>query len=200
MPYYNNNDAYRLFSKEISSKADEEIRQLKKEISDNKEKSVKRIESELHARIFRSLEIDLNDLNAEFSANYSKVKNEYTRILMKERRDLLDSIVNEARTKCMDFVDSADYKKFVKAKVININDKFAKKNVEFRIKKGDKIMIEAIEENFDGKYIIKEINEIEIGGFSAICFDMGFMLDETIDSKLREKQQWFYEHSDLASK
>jgi len=200
MPYYNNNDAYRLFSKEISSKADEEIRQLKKEISDNKEKSVKRIESELHARIFRSLEIDLNDLNAEFSANYSKVKNEYTRILMKERRDLLDSIVNEARTKCMDFVDSADYKKFVKAKVININDKFAKKNVEFRIKKGDKIMIGAIEENFDGKYIIKEINEIEIGGFSAICFDMGFMLDETIDSKLREKQQWFYEHSDLASK
>jgi hypothetical protein len=29
---------------------------------------------------------------------------------------------------------------------------------------------------------------------------MGIMADETIDSKLKERQQWFYEHSDLAAK
>jgi vacuolar-type H+-ATPase subunit E/Vma4 len=201
MPYFNNNDdAYRLFSKDISSKADEEINRLRTEISENTEKSIKRIETELHARVFRSLEIDLNDLNAEFSANLSKVKNEYTRVLMKKRRDLLDSIVEEARIKSVEFVNSPDYKKFLDAKISNVNERFCKQTVEFRVKKGDKIAIETIKNSFDGKYEIKEINEIEIGGFSVICFQMGVMLDETIDARLREKQLWFYEHSDLAAK
>ena len=201
MPYFNNNDdAYRLFSKDISSKADEEISRLKTEISENKENNIKRIETELHARVFRSLEIDLNDLNADFSANLSRVKNEYTRVLMKKRRDLLDSIVEEARKKSVDFVNSPDYKKFIDTKISNVSERFCKQMVEFRVKKGDKIAVEAIKNNFDGKYEIKEINEIEIGGFSVICFQMGVMLDETIDSRLREKQLWFYEHSDLAAK
>jgi predicted phosphodiesterase len=97
-------------------------------------------------------------------------------------------------------VNSPDYKKFIDTKISNVNERFCKQTVEFRVKKGDKIVIEAIKGNFDGKYEIKEINEIEIGGFSVVCYQMGVMLDETIDSRLREKQLWFYEHSDLAAK
>jgi vacuolar-type H+-ATPase subunit E/Vma4 len=201
MPYFNNNDdAYRLFSRDILQKADEEINRLKKEISDNKEKNVKRIDAEIHSRVFRNLEIDINDLNADFSANLSRVRNEYTRILMKKRRELLDSIVEAARNKCIEFVNSDKYPKFIDAKMSGISERFDKKSVEFKVRRNDKVAIDMIKNKFEGNYEIKEINEIEIGGFSAICYEMGIMLDETIDARLREKQLWFYEHSDLASK
>jgi len=201
MPYFNNNDdAYRLFSRDILQKADEEINRLKKEISDNKEKNVKRIEAEIHSRVFRNLEIDINDLNADFSANLSRVRNEYTRILMKKRRELLDSIVEAARKKCIEFVSSDKYPNFIDAKLAGISERFDKKSVEFKVRRNDKVAIDMIKNKFEGNYEIKEINEIEIGGFSAICYEMGIMLDETIDARLREKQIWFYEHSDLASK
>lgn len=201
MPYFNNNeDAYRLFSRDITSNADQKIEKLKKEIEDNKSKNIARIEAELHARVFRGLELDLNDLNADFSSNLSKVRNEYTRVLMTKRKELLDSIVSEARIKLEDYVKTDQYKIYIKNKVDVINEKFSSKKVEFRVKANDKIAIEGIKKNFNGDFSIKEINEIEIGGFSAICFDMGFMLDETIDARLKEKQLWFYEHSDLAAK
>ncbi len=201
MPYFNNNeDAYRLFSRDIISNADKKIDKLKKEIDENKSKNIARIESELHTRVFRGLELDLNDLNADFSANLSKVRNEYTRVLMTKRKELLDSIVAEARVKLDEYVKTEEYKLFIKNKVAVINEKFGSKNVEFRVKTNDKVAIEGIKKNFNGDYSIKEINEIEIGGFSAICFNMGVMLDETIDAKLKEKQLWFYEHSDLAAK
>lgn len=201
MPYFNNNeDAYRLFSRDIISNADKKIDKLKKEIDENKSKNIARIESELHTRVFRGLELDLNDLNADFSANLSKVRNEYTRVLMTKRKELLDSIVADARVKLDEYVKTEEYKLFIKNKVAVINEKFGSKNVEFRVKTNDKVAIEGIKKNFNGDYSIKEINEIEIGGFSAICFNMGVMLDETIDAKLKEKQLWFYEHSDLAAK
>jgi len=201
MPYFNNNeDAYRLFSRDIISNADKKIDKLKKEIDENKSKNIARIESELHTRVFRGLELDLNDLNADFSANLSKVRNEYTRVLMTKRKELLDSIVAETRVKLDEYVKTEEYKLFIKNKVAVINEKFGSKNVEFRVKTNDKVAIEGIKKNFNGDYSIKEINEIEIGGFSAICFNMGVMLDETIDAKLKEKQLWFYEHSDLAAK
>lgn len=200
MPYFNNNeDAYRLFSRDIISNADKKIDKLKKEIDENKSKNIARIESELHTRVFRGLELDLSDLNADFSANLSKVRNEYTRVLMTKRKELLDSIVAEVRVKLDEYVKTEEYKLFIKNKVAVINEKFGSKNVEFRVKTNDKVAIEGIKKNFNGDYSIKEINEIEIGGFSAICFNMGVMLDETIDAKLKEKQLWFYEHSDLAA-
>jgi len=200
MPYFNNNDdVYRLFSRDIISKSDEEIEKLKNEIDEKKTRSIKRIETEVHTRIFRSLEIDLSDLNADFSANLSRVKNEYTRVLMKKRRELLDSIVEEVRAKCIKFVESKKYKEFIDKKIKSISEKFYNKAIEFRIKKNDKIVKESIKNHLDDKYEIKEVNEIEIGGFSVVCYEMGVMLDETIDTKLSERQLWFYEHSDLAA-
>jgi vacuolar-type H+-ATPase subunit E/Vma4 len=201
MPYFNNNeDAYRLFSREINAQADEKIEALRKEIKENKDRNIRKIENELNSRVSRNLEIDLNDLNADFSANLSKVKNEYTRVLMSKRKEMLDSIVETAKNKCIDFVNGKEYKTFLISKIKEVNERFTEKEVEFRVKKDDSIVKELINKNFNGKYQIKEINEIEIGGFLAICFDKGFMLDETIDSRLKEKRQWFYEHSELAAK
>jgi vacuolar-type H+-ATPase subunit E/Vma4 len=200
MPYFNRDDVYRQFAKEINGKADEQIENLKKQIEETKEKNLRKIHNELKTSIFRNLDLELNEINADFSANLSRVKTEHTKDLMKKRRELLDSVTKEAKEKCLIFVSSPEYKELMAKKVKKTNKDFSKKSVEFRIKKGDDVISEVINKNFNGEYVIKEINEIEIGGFSAICYDMGIMIDETIDGKLREKQLWFYEHSDLAAK
>ncbi|MDD4069173.1 MAG: hypothetical protein PHF05_01850 [Candidatus Izemoplasmatales bacterium] len=201
MPYFNNNeDIYRIFSREIIDKADQEINNLKSEVEEKKEKNLKRIKMELEASVNRGLDLDLNDLNRDFSSNLSKVKNEYTRVLIKKRHELLDSIVMEARSKCIDFVSSKEYKDFISNKLTGIVDKFEKKKVEFRVKKNDTVAIDVIKKEYNGKFEIQEVSDIEIGGFSVICFEIGVLIDETIDNKLKEKQQWFYEHSDLAAK
>jgi vacuolar-type H+-ATPase subunit E/Vma4 len=200
MPYYNREDVYRQFTKEINNQADAQIENLKKQISETKEKNLKRIDNELKSSIYRSMEYEIREMNAEHSGNLNRVKTEYSKVLMTEKSRLLDSIITAAKEKCLEFVGTTKYKTLMTKLVKKIDSDFNKKKVEFRIKKADSVLIEVIKSNFKSDFEIKEINEIEIGGFLAICFDAGLMVDETIDHRLDEKQKWFYEHSELAAK
>lgn len=200
MPYYNREDIYRQFTKEINSQADAQIENLTKQISETKEKNLKRIDSELKSSIFRGMDYELREMNAEHSGNLNRVKTEYSKVLMTEKSKLLDSIISVAKDKCLEFVDTPKYKTLMTKLVKKIGSDFNKKKVEFRVKKADAVLIDIIKNNFKGDFEIKEISEIEIGGFFVICFEAGLMVDETIDHRLDEKQKWFYEHSELAAK
>jgi vacuolar-type H+-ATPase subunit E/Vma4 len=199
MPYYNNDDLFRTFSKYINEKANEKIDKIKHEIETEKKRSLERIDKEIHQSVFRGLDIELSELNSDFSARMNKVKTEYSKVLMEKRSELLNSIIVEVREKLVNFHQSKGYEKLMKKQLKTLGDDFCSKKVEFRIKRNDDIMKKVIETTYQGKYSIKEIDEIEIGGFSALCFDLGIMTDQTIDTRLQEKKQWLYEHSKLAA-
>ncbi|MCF7924460.1 MAG: hypothetical protein K9L64_05065 [Candidatus Izimaplasma sp.] len=199
MPYYNNDDLLRYFSKYIADKADKKIEKLKNEIAEEKEQSVKRIEQELHKSIFRGLDIELSELNSDFKSRMNKVRTEYSKELIEKRSNLLNSVIDEVHDKLNDFVKTDKYKKLVTKQIKGLGNDFCSEKVEFRIKINDSVMKKVIEENYKGKFIIKEIPKIEIGGFSALCFKLGVMTDLTIDTRLEEKKQWLYEHSKLAA-
>lgn len=199
MPYYNNDDLFRTFSKYINEKANQKIDKIKNEIEQEKSRSLERIDNEIHKNVFRGLDIELSELNSDFSGRMNKVKTEYSKVLMEKRSELLNSIIVEVREKLVDFHQSKDYEKLMVKQLKSLGDNFCSKAVEFRIKRKDKVMKKVIESNYTGKYTIKEIDEIEIGGFSALCFELGIMTDQTIDTRLQEKKQWLYEHSKLAA-
>jgi len=199
MPYYNNDDLFRTFSKYINEKANQKIDKIRSEIETEKERSLERIDKEIHKSIFRGLDIELSELNSDFSARMNKVKTEYSKVLMEKRSELLNSIIVEVSEKLQDFHKSKSYEKLMKKQLKSLGNDFCSKKVEFRIKRNDEIMKKVIESNYQGKYSINEIDKIEIGGFSALCFDLGIMTDQTIDTRLQEKKQWLYEHSKLAA-
>ncbi|MFP4479143.1 MAG: V-type ATP synthase subunit E family protein [Candidatus Izemoplasmatales bacterium] len=199
MPYYNNDDLFRSFSKYINEKADQKINQLKEEIEKEKKRSVERVDKELHNKIFRGLDIELSELNSDFAAEMNKVKTEYSKDIMEKRSQLLSSIIDKVHDKLLGFNKSKQYENLMKKQIQNIGPDFCTEEVEFRIMKNDTIMKKIIEDNYKGPYTIKEISEIEIGGFSVLCFKLGVMTDQTIDTRLEQKRQWLYEHSKLAA-
>ncbi|QLY40561.1 hypothetical protein HF295_06745 [Hujiaoplasma nucleasis] len=199
MPYYNNDDLFRYFSRYINQKADEKIEKIKKEIETEKKNALERIDQELHKNIFRGLDIELSELNSDFSARMNKVKTEYSKVLMEKRSELLNSIIVEVHHKLSGFNQTKAYENLMIKQIKNIKSDFCTSKVEFRIMKNDQIMKKVIETHYQGDFEIKEIAEIEIGGFSVLCFDLGIMTDQTIDTRLQEKKQWLYEHSKLAA-
>ena len=199
MPYYNNDDLLRTFSKYINDKANEKIDALKNEIDFEKKSSIERVDDELKKKAYRALEIDLSDLNADFSSRLNKVKTEYSRVLMEKRSELLHSIIVEVQDKLKKFYLTKEYEDLMIKQVLDLKSDFCTNKIEFRIMKNDQVVRKAIESHYKGSYEIKEISEIEIGGFAVLCFDLGVMTDQTIDTRLLEKKQWLYEHSKLAA-
>lgn len=199
MPFYNNDNLFRYYSSYINEKANDKIERIKDEIEDEKKRSLARIDDEVHKRIFRNLEIELSEINSEFKLNLSRVKTEYSKVLMERRTDLLHSIVEDVTNQLSDFHKTKAYEKLMVKKVKRLSLSFCKEAVEFRVMKNDSVIKDIIKEHFKGSYKIKEISEIEIGGFSALCFALGIMTDQTIDTRLDEKRQWLFEHSKLAA-
>lgn len=199
MPFNNNEDLFRYYSKYINDKANEKIDKIKKEIEAEKKQSLARIDDEVHKKIFRNLEIELSELNSEFKLDLNKVKTEYSKELMEKRTKLLNTIVDEVSDKLSGFHKTKTYEKMMVKQMQRLATDFCKGEVEFRIMKDDSVIKKVIKEHYQGKHVIKEDAKIEIGGFSALCFDMGVMTDQTIDTRLEEKRQWLFEHSKLAA-
>ncbi len=199
MPYYNNDDLFRYYSRYINEKANQKIEKIKLEIETEKKSSLERIDSELHKNIYRGLDIELSELNSDFSARMNKVKTEYSKVLMEKRSELLSSIIVEVQDKLVGFNQTKAYESLMTKQIKNLKSDFCSSKVEFRIMKNDKIMKKVIETHYQGDCDIKEIAEIEIGGFSVLCFELGIMTDQTIDTRLQDKKQWLFEHSKLAA-
>jgi vacuolar-type H+-ATPase subunit E/Vma4 len=116
---------------------------------------------------------------------------------MNKRTELLNSVFNEVKSKLLLFLKTEDYKSLMSKKIDNLNTLFKDKKVVFNIMKNDKLLTSAIKDNFHSEYEIKTTDKILLGGFFADCNELGIEADETLDFKLDDKKQWFYEKSNL---
>lgn len=197
MEYYSNDQLYKYFENEITNASKKRLSALRKEIDELKERQLKRVEEDIKAAVNRSLEIELREVNTDHSFDINKIKSENSKILMNKRQELLKDIFVEVGKRILLFVKSDKYGLLMANKLKELSKRFSGKEVVFQLKKDDKILFDTIEKFYQGKYKVEQSESIQLGGFLIDCYEMGIEIDETIDFKLNEKKQWFYEESNL---
>ena len=190
MPYFET-DVTRYFEKEIRESANEKIKKLKEEIESVKKRMLDTIDEEIHASVFRAMEIELNEMNLDYSAQINRLKLQTHQKLIRKKRELMESILLEVQKKLKAFTKTSKYKANMKKMIMKIDKSFCGNNILFRIKKNDKTMKEILAENYTNIYEIEETDEIILGGFIAICRTKGILSDQTLDAKLEEKRNMF---------
>ncbi|MCK5731452.1 MAG: hypothetical protein KAH13_00385 [Tenericutes bacterium] len=199
MPYLEN-DVVQYFEREIKESANEQIKQLKKEINNTKKKQLKQIEDQIRDTVDRVIEIELNEINTEFSAATNRIKTSAHQAVIKKKHELLDSILLEVYKKCIAYVKKDNYRTNMEQLVKRVNTDFCGENFTFRIKKGDSILENIISKNFDKDYKVITDDSIKIGGFIGVCTKKGILTDQTVDNRLEEARVKLYEKSSLAVK
>lgn len=193
-------NAYQYFKKEIEETGNKKIKKLEEEIESIKSKSLMALQTEIEDTITRAKDNELNELNLEQSTQINRVKVSVNKEIIKKKRDLLESVLLEVKQKLLKFVKTDEYKEKMILTIKKIDAHFCGKEIQFKIKKNDKVLRDLIKQNFMNKYEIIEDDSIIIGGFMAICLEKGIMTDQTIDSSLEERKKWFFQHSKLAVK
>ncbi|MBN2877815.1 MAG: V-type ATP synthase subunit E [Bacilli bacterium] len=199
MPYFEN-DIFQYFKKEIEDAANEKIKALEDEIETTKQKNLERIEQDVRDNVDRVIDTELNEINVEFSATMNRIKTQAHQEVIKKKQELLDSIISEVKTKCLEFVKSSQYKKTMSEMIRKIDKEFCGDEFLFKIKQTDKVLETIIKEQYSRTYKIEKVDTIEIGGFIGVCTKKGILTDQTIDSTLEEAKIRFYENSKLAVK
>ncbi|MDD3122868.1 MAG: V-type ATP synthase subunit E family protein [Candidatus Izemoplasmatales bacterium] len=197
MEYYSSDQLFKYFSAEIKSSANAKMNQLRKEIDELKAVQLKKIDEELKSSVERALTLELKEADTDYSYEINRILMENSKKLMNKRTELLNSVFNEVKSKLLLFLKTDEYKSLMNIKVESLNTLFKNKKVIFNIMKNDKLLTDAIINNFHNEYEIKPTDKIVLGGFFADCDELGIEVDETLDFKLEDKKQWFYEKSNL---
>lgn len=197
MEYFSSEQLYKYFESEIKSSANSKMNQLRKEIDELKARELKKIDDELKESIDQALSLELKELKTDHSYEINRIMTDNARILMNKRLELLNSVFDDVKKKLLAFSSTEAYTKLMKKKIAVLNQVFKDQEVVFDIKKGDSLLTEVINHDFLGKYTIQTNEKIQFGGFYAACIKKGIEVDETLDFKLDDKKQWFYEKSNL---
>lgn len=193
-------DVVQYFEKEIKESAKENIDKLKHEIEQTKKTQLKQIEDQIRDTVDKVIEIELNEINVEFSANTNRLKASSHQAVIKKKHELLDSILLEVQEQCVAFVKTAAYEASMKKLVKIIDDDFCGEKFKFMIKKEDTTLKNIIKNDFKKTVNIEETDSIKIGGFIGVCTEKGILTDQTIDNRLEEARVKLYEKSSLAVK
>lgn len=197
MEYNSNEILYQYFQSEIEQMGKEEIKKLEAEIKRVKDREIKKISNEVHRNVNRFLNVELRDLNTDHSAEINKINNQNNRLLMEKRLSLLNRVFDKVTKKLLTYTSTDEYKVNMKnkmndaCKILDCND------VVLTIKKGDDIIKSIFEDKKNPKATLVESYQIEIGGFIASSSKLGIEINETLDVRLEEKKQWFFENSNL---
>lgn len=197
MEYLSSEQLLKYFEKEIHEASQKRIDELTKEINDIKSAEIAKIDEDLKESINHDLELELKDLKTEHSYEMNKLLTENAKELMIRRQDLFQSVFDEVRKKLKSFLQTDEYQELLSSKVKKLNPLFEHDEIVFYIKNGDSLIEDVIKKEFIGKFKIEKSSSIELGGFFAGCEKKGIELDETLDSILESKKQWFYEKSNL---
>ena len=193
MPYYED-EVFRYFQREIEESANKDLKELREVIDSIKSKQLARINEEVQETIHKANEVELNEINLEYSAQVNRIRTSSHKEIIKRKRDLIDSVLLEVEKKCIQFVTTKKYQDKMISLIKHIDNTFCGNSMLFRIKKNDDVMKNIIKENFKNKLEVQEDEKIRIGGFIAVCREKNVLTDQTIDYRLEEKKKWFHQN------
>mgnify|MGYP001339499085 CR=1 FL=1 len=197
MEYYTNEQLYKYFEDEIERNADKQMEALKAEIASMKKQALEKIKTDLSESSNKEMETRIKDMKTDHIQAMNRISYDYSHQLMQKRQELLERVFVAVKQKLADFIIKPEYADLMKKKLAGTLDKLAGGEIAFTIRKGDKTLKKIIGETCKEKFVINESLEITIGGFDAISKKHAMEIDETLDSALADRKEWFYSQADL---
>ena len=112
-----------------------------------------------------------------------------------------DKMVDEVFTRCADrlkeFSASSEYKEKLLGYAKEIAETFKDNSCIVYVKEDDLKYADDIKSVFSGEVQVESDVKIRLGGLSGYCKALNIVADNTLDSKLENKREWFIDNIDL---
>jgi len=194
---YNEDQLYRYFDKAIQRESKKRMEELSKEIDYLYAKEMKKISEDLTMKKDLQLNKALKELQLDYQDKITKIGIGYDAKLIKERTFMTNIVFHSVLDKIYKFITSKNYEILMKEKLEKLNDTLKSKKVIITISDRDSHLPTLIQETITGPYELVKSQELHLGGFEALIDIDGIIIDETIDTKLADQKEWFYNNSKL---
>ena len=195
MSYYNEDQLKRYFEKAIQRESELRIEKLKKEIEYLYQKEMSKVTTDLDMKKKLELGKSLREVHAEYQDRLNQIGAGYDEMLIKERAIMINHIFDKVYKKLHDYVASEAYVEHMTKQLHEVISFIKQPKIDVVISNHDKHLQQAFKD-IKGIHLILSA-EIEIGGFKGISINQNICIDETLDAKLHNQRNWFYENAKL---
>lgn len=173
---------------EINKQANAQVESILREVEEIKAREEEKVKEEAKKEADLHLQAAKRRMNSEKSQTISKYNSEKTKTLIHQREVYTQQLFDEAKKELLNFCLSDDYLDYMKKKI----EKYSFVNkVKVYVKKDDLKFEKLFKEKMNCDVLEADI---EIGGFKIETENQQIM-DETLDTALKDQRVWFEDHS-----
>lgn len=176
---------------------EEERAKVLSEMEEKRAKAVKAAkakgEQDAEKYIKKNLSAEKTVITAKYAVKTLDAQGE----IFRTRDEMVDEVFKRSADKIKEFSASPEYKDKLLAYAKEIADSFKDNSCVVYVKEDDLKYADDIKSVFSGSVEVQSDVKIRLGGLRGFCKDLRIVADNTLDSKLENKRQWFVENIDL---
>ncbi len=185
------------FLKAIEKYAEEQRGKMQNEVEAFRERELNAAEEEGLRDAYQMIQKTMADINSRIASESSREEAASKKSIFLKRREIENAVFSLSKEKLVAFTQSEKYVSLLKKCAVNISRVLKADDVVLFVKKEDLKYKEKLKDSFGADCEIMPSDSIEIGGITGISRSLGLIADETLDSRLQQQKEWFYEHSGL---
>ncbi len=185
------------FLKAIKKFNEEERSKIISEMESKKAEAVKDAEARGKADADRYVKKLVSAEKSEITGRYAVKTLEAQGEVFKVRAKMVDEVFRRSADKLLSFTKTDAYRAKLTDYAREIADTFKDNSCVVYVKEDDLMYSDELKSVFSGEAEVKSDLTIRIGGVRGYCEAMNIVADNTLDSKLETKREWFTENIDL---
>lgn len=185
------------FLNAIKKYNEEERAKVVFEAEEKKREAVKKAEEKGKADadkyIKKIITAEKSEITGEYAVKNLKAQGE----VFKVRDKMVKEVFKRCEEKLVSFTAAPEYKDKLLSLAKEVAGAFNNNSCIVYVKEDDLKFENDIKSVFPGDVEVQSDVKIRIGGLKGYCKDMNIVADNTLDSKLESKREWFVDNIDL---
>lgn len=190
----NNEKKAEQFIRSINAQADKQYNSIKRETDEYVASELRKARIAAKAAAKNAAKLETSKLSEQSNTDSYKSRTQLIMHIIEKRNSITDEVFSKAENRIREFADSEDYLPFLKKSVQSIVSAIGEDTVIFIRPDDEKYKPELIG-------LCKDVQtdpDILLGGCRGVSSSAGMRADDTLDSRLSEQRQLFYEQSGLS--
>lgn len=188
------------FQNEINAEVAKEIAEIEAETKRLRQEAYAKLEATSQREANEKAEKEINELVLANAKEISRMQTKINKQLINKRQELQNEIFDACKKKLVEFTQTKDYQEWVNQKIAKIDASMLDGQTEISFNQRDQQLAKQCANQLGKKVELKFNDEIQIGGFILVNYTKSIVLDESLDNRLAEQKEWFYNHSGLMIK
>lgn len=181
----------------IQKYADEQRDKINSEVEQFKQAELKKAADDGLKDAYTLIHKEMDAMRTSISSEMAKYEAQGKAVLFKKRSEITADVFDRAKAKLEEFTLSDKYKEQLISDAKDIADYFGESSVTLYLRSKDMEFSDKLTSLFNGSCTAQAGSDIFVGGIRAVCYDSKIMIDKTLDTKLEEQKEWFYQNSGL---